>query len=296
MSWQNTFNLIFGPGLFAGIKTGDLFRLLRNSHFVVRPRYGLRCLSAVGASVANSIHSRIEQQAFGRCLPQQTIPPPLFILGHWRSGTTYLHNLLSQDDRFAFPNLYQVLYPHTFLTTEAVNARLMSFLVPRTRFGIDNVAISWAAPYEDEFAIAIMSGLSPYVTMALPRKQPYYDRFLTLRDASPDELIHWRATLTSFLKKLTWKHGRPLILKVARPHLSDQAARGNVPGCQIPPHPEESVRSVPVDDEDVVCHSAVLEAAGHALRRLGAARDTAIPRDVRRVLSGAAPDTRRPPA
>ncbi len=37
--------------------------------------------------------------------------PPLFILGHWRSGTTYLHNLIVRDDQSARPTLYQVLFP-----------------------------------------------------------------------------------------------------------------------------------------------------------------------------------------
>ena len=43
---------------------------------------------------------------------------PLFILGIWRSGTTHLHNLFAQDDRFAFANNYQVCFPRTFLTME----------------------------------------------------------------------------------------------------------------------------------------------------------------------------------
>jgi hypothetical protein len=57
----------------------------------------------------------------------------LFILGIWRSGTTHLHNLFAQDDRFAYPTFYQVLYPHTFLTTEKSNAPLMGFFLPRKR-------------------------------------------------------------------------------------------------------------------------------------------------------------------
>lgn len=48
MAWQNTFNSIFGPGLYAGIKAGDLFGLLRDNRFAVGPRHVLRCLSAAG--------------------------------------------------------------------------------------------------------------------------------------------------------------------------------------------------------------------------------------------------------
>jgi hypothetical protein len=179
----------------------DWFGVLRANGFRVHPRYALRWLSATGASVSNSINGRIEQWRYGGRFMQEAVPPPLFILGHWRSGTTHLHNLLSQDDRFAFPNLYLVLYPYSFLTTEAVNSRLLSFIVPRTRFGIDNVRISWRAPYEDEFAIATMTQLSPYVTMAFPRRHRYYDRFLTLAEASRKEIDQWKAAMTTFLNQ-----------------------------------------------------------------------------------------------
>lgn len=40
----------------------------------------------------------------GRAIASQPLhPQPVFILGHPRTGTTHLHNLLSQDtDRFAY--------------------------------------------------------------------------------------------------------------------------------------------------------------------------------------------------
>ena len=43
---------------------------------------------------------------------------PLFILGHYRSGTTHLHNLLALEPQFSAPNFFQALNPHTFLSTE----------------------------------------------------------------------------------------------------------------------------------------------------------------------------------
>ena len=58
----------------------------------------------------------------------------MFILGHWRSGTTLLHYLLAQDaERFSFANTYQVVNPYTFLCTEETNTRRFARLVPSTR-------------------------------------------------------------------------------------------------------------------------------------------------------------------
>ena len=108
MAWQNAFNAIFGPGLFAGITAADWCRVLWAARFGVSPRYALRCLSTTGASLGNSVNRCIEQRRYGRQIMRERIQPPLFILGHWRSGTTHLHNLLSLDDRFAYPSLYLV--------------------------------------------------------------------------------------------------------------------------------------------------------------------------------------------
>ena len=85
--------------------------------------------------------------------------------------------------------------------------------MPSTRFGIDNMRMASDMPYEDEFAIAIMSRISPYVAMTFPRRQQHYDRFLTFADASPEEIAKWKGAMMVFLQKLTLKYGRPLILK-----------------------------------------------------------------------------------
>jgi hypothetical protein len=84
-------------------------------------------------SIGNSVSAWYEACRNAARLEGVAIPPPLFVLGHWRSGTTHLHNLLTVDERFAFPNNYQSLYPRTFLSTEAVNARLIGWFFPKRR-------------------------------------------------------------------------------------------------------------------------------------------------------------------
>jgi len=186
---------------------------LREHRCRIAPRHWLNAASISCGSVSNSILGRLEQWRYGERIAVTRVLPPVIILGHWRSGTTLLHNLLSQDMRYAFPNLYQVLYPHTFLTTEGLMSWLTAFFLPRTRCGVDNMRLAWDAPYEDEFATATLTGLSPYWTPALPQGRARYDRYLTFRDASREEVIAWQQALIGFLQKLTWKYGRPLVLK-----------------------------------------------------------------------------------
>jgi len=213
MSWRETFAVVFGPSLFGGTAFGDWLGLLRANRFITHPAKIPRFLSISSSSVANSLYRWLERRRYESRYVQEQIRRPIFILGHWRSGTTHLHNLLACDDRFAFPNVYQVLNPHTFLTTEAVNTRLTSGLLPETRFGMDNVRFGWHVSYEDEFAVAATTFCSPYLTFAFPRRYEFYDRYLTLRDVSAEDLSKWKNALTVFLKKLTWKYQKPLVLK-----------------------------------------------------------------------------------
>src|SRR5688572_19378549 len=63
----------------------------------------------------------VEKIVFGKRVSRQPIDPaPVFIIGHWRSGTTFLHQLMITDKRFGYVNFYQALFPGTFLLTEKI--------------------------------------------------------------------------------------------------------------------------------------------------------------------------------
>ena len=79
------------------------------------------------------------------------------------------------------------------------------------------MALGAGVPGEDEFALCAMTGLSPYLGWCFPGDGDRYDRYLTFRDVCEDEVARWRQALTTLLKKLTLRHGRPLVLK-SPPH------------------------------------------------------------------------------
>ncbi|MSR58035.1 MAG: sulfotransferase [Planctomycetaceae bacterium] len=216
MAWREALLSRFGPGLLAGVTLGDWVRLLRENDFGITPRCFLRAMSITHYGIQNSVLRRCENWRYGRRVNDVEILPPVFILGHWRSGTTHLHNLLTTDRRFAFPNMYQVVAPHTFLSTEAFGSRMMAFFLPRRR-PMDNVEWSMLSPQEDEFALAVTSLRSPYLGWVFPNRREHYDRHLTLRGLPESDVAPWREALLLFLKKLTWKYQRPLVLK-SPPH------------------------------------------------------------------------------
>jgi hypothetical protein len=214
-NWRETLALLFGPGQFGGVVWSDWRRMLAENGYRIDARFLIRALSASGWAFKNRKAARRERQLEPLWATAQP-HPPLFVLGHWRSGTTHLHNLLALDERFAFPNLYQCLFPSTFLSTEVHYARRLGRYLSRQRL-MDSMAQDVTSANEDEFAICIATGCSSYMSMAFPRRAAHYDRFLTLRDVTDDELARWKAGLLTFVKKLTWKYGRPLVLK-SPPH------------------------------------------------------------------------------
>jgi hypothetical protein len=82
---------------------------------------------------------------------------------------------------------------------------------------MDRVEWSVDSPQEDEFALCILSQKSPCMGWIFPRSLDLYDKYLTLRDVDERELDAWRSAFESFLRKLTWKHRRRLVLK-SPPH------------------------------------------------------------------------------
>jgi uncharacterized SAM-binding protein YcdF (DUF218 family) len=202
----------------SGITTRDWWRLLRENRFRISPVYWHRGLFITLTSIFNTFLQSREERRYRKKVEATPITqPPLFVLGHWRSGTTHLHNLLAEDvDQFAYPNTYQVVNPHTFLTTEEVNTRRFAWLLPDHR-PMDNMALSFDSPQEDEFALLLGCFRSLYLAISFPRNEDHYDRYLTFRGVPQTEVDEWKRTFVWFLKKLTFKYGKAIVFK-SPPH------------------------------------------------------------------------------
>ncbi|MDX1387138.1 MAG: phosphatidylglycerol lysyltransferase domain-containing protein [bacterium] len=70
-------------------------------------------------SLLNSSLFGIQQATLGRRIRKvQLKEDPLFIIGHWRTGTTLMHELLASDPNHRSPTTYESLSPNHFLLTE----------------------------------------------------------------------------------------------------------------------------------------------------------------------------------
>ena len=196
-----------------GFAFKDWWQLLKENRFNVDAGYRRRAMMITIASILNSKGRKKEDRLFSNQIDETEIKQaPVFILGHWRSGTTLLHSLMTVDQRFAYPTLFEVSNPHTFLTREdKIFERFKN--APARKRAMDNVEVTIQSPAEDEFALLLLSLRSPNIGWIFPRRELYYDRYLNFKNVFHEELQIWKSAFTHFLKKLTLKHQKPLILK-----------------------------------------------------------------------------------
>jgi omega-hydroxy-beta-dihydromenaquinone-9 sulfotransferase len=192
-----------------GITPGQWMRLLRQNR--VHARYLHRAALITVLSCYNGALAAAEATVYrGDALTP--VRQPLFVLGHWRSGTTWLFQLLARDPRLAAPTAYQVVNPRTFRCSEAWGGRLFGSLIPARRLQ-DDVPLGFHLPEEDEYAIALLSGCSPYLGRSFPDRLGVYERFLTLAACTDAERDAFGAALRAFAGRVTAHTGRRLVLK-----------------------------------------------------------------------------------
>jgi hypothetical protein len=201
------------PHVWEGCDLFAWLRLLLRNHFAVSPSHWYVAFIVTFVSLGHVILRYVQDTWYGSQYDRTPIRhAPLFIVGHWRTGTTLLHELLILDARHTYPNTYQCLEPNHFLLTESLFKRWFRFLMPSHR-PMDNMAAGWDRPQEDEFALCMMGQPSPYTTIAFPNHPPQDQDALDLDGLPPRVRVAWKRAFLRFLRQLTLKDARRLILK-----------------------------------------------------------------------------------
>ena len=144
------------------------------------------------------------------------VDSPVFVHGFERSGTTHLHNLMSQDPKFGFVTTWQAASPPFCLIGRGWLDRLFAKTVPKTR-PMDRMEVSLDLPQEDDVALAGISHLSYIHMLSFPhRVQEFTDKYFRARLTAEEE-ASWEMAYMTVLRKATLASaGRRLVLK-ARP-------------------------------------------------------------------------------
>ena len=143
---------------------------------------------------------------------------PVFILGHWRSGTTFMHNVFSCDKHFGYNTTYQTVFPHLMMWGQPFFKKNMSWLMPDKR-PTDNMELAVDLPQEEEFVLANMMPYTYYNFWFLPKyQQEYADKYLLFNDISDEELKVFEDIFTKLIKISLWNTGGTQFLSKNPPH------------------------------------------------------------------------------
>lgn len=201
------------PKFWLGMKCSAWLRVIARNRFAISPRRIPMALFLTSLGPFHWAMSRMQEWWFDRDINAADIhPQPVFILGHWRTGTTLLHELLALDDRFACPDTYACFAPNHFLVTRPFITPWLKRLMPKTR-PTDDMAAGFDHPQEDEFALCNMGVPSPYLDMIFPNRPGRYDSYYDLQTLSETDRDRWKKTYLTFLRGVTLKKQKPLVLK-----------------------------------------------------------------------------------
>ena len=207
-SYKDTFNIFQHTAL--GINLVTWFRILMRNKWNVHPIYWLKALVITLMAVISFPVQLVERIVFSKRIKNAKIKQPVFILGYFRSGTTYLLYVLGSDPKFVSPTTYQVLTPHLFLLFGKGIRKMFDSVMPATR-PQDNVKITADSPSEEEFAIANMSPYSLANGYVFPKKIAALFSAITHDQKAKNE---WKTTFDYFVKKVMVRNeAKTLLLK-----------------------------------------------------------------------------------
>ncbi|DAC72889.1 MAG TPA: sulfotransferase [Thermoplasmata archaeon] len=197
-----------------GYTLPNFLRLLTQNKFNIDAQYIPRMIYSLTLSTVMLPFYIKERFQYDRRTDQTEITnSPLFIIGHWRSGTTYLHNALSMDKNLGYFTTFQAYLPGVFLGSEKVFKPLVASSIPKKR-PMDDVAMDAEFPQEDQYAIGAFSPYSYYHGWCFPKNMELYNNSVCMDGVQKDTIDEWKRYYLYLLKKITLhQKGKQLVLK-----------------------------------------------------------------------------------
>jgi len=196
----------------AGSTFVNYFKVLRQGR--IEPKYFLKVTLTLLVVIISTPFQWWENLVFSKQLARfKPEKPPLFILGHWRSGTTMLHNMLCSDPGAGYITTYNSLFPNN-LGSKLIFKTFMKINTPEKRPS-DNVKLNVDFPQEDEFAFSNMQHNAYYNFFYFPENyKTFYDKAVHHTGLTDNEKNLWFSQYDKLLKKAQINtKGKRLIVK-----------------------------------------------------------------------------------
>ena len=203
------------PGLMHPMMGARLGLLLRSltSNGPIAPRNIPVITTMVLSALARVPIAALERVITARRL--RTAPElkaPVFIIGHWRSGTTHTHNLMARSPQFGWISPLATGIPDEILTLGSWLRPWLEQMLPEDRM-VDHVAVNPDSPQPDEIPLANMQPLSVFHALYFPHNfQSHIDKGVFLEGCSEAEIKRWQTLMVEFLRKIAVQQGKPRLL------------------------------------------------------------------------------------
>ncbi len=142
---------------------------------------------------------------------------PVFILGHYRSGTTYLQKLMASDNQFGYLTNYDALFANSCLLFGKKSQIVFQFIINLFRiknpFFNNSIVLLSEPTEEDDYLMNKVSAYSAYWGLIFPKRwREWLNGSPQL--LSPEYTEGWKKEYINTLKFITYKsNGKRLILK-----------------------------------------------------------------------------------
>ena len=141
------------------------------------------------------------------------VKSPLFVLGHWRCGTTLLYFLLAQDKQFGFINPLMTFTMNFYHILRWFFKPTIAAHVQDER-PMDNLKNSMSLPLEEYISFSTRNADSVYPLNFFPQLFIRYNKNAFVDQFSEKKRENWKKSYDYFLRKVTaLNDGKSLLLK-----------------------------------------------------------------------------------
>ncbi len=207
-------HLLYLSHYLLGVRLDNWLRLLWRAGFRIEPKKIPEALFITLLSLVLAPFALLEGAVCALPVARTKVKKdPIFILGHWRSGTTYLQNLMSRDSQFAWASpMNTAMFSNYVLLGWVLRSGVAEGI--RNARPMDNVQYDLTLPMEETFAVG---NFTPYTLdhlLAFPIAWDKYIPCAFVNDLPPRHRAAFKRAYMHVIKKITWSNkGKQLVLK-----------------------------------------------------------------------------------
>lgn len=155
----------------------------------------------------------LQKLFYGRAVSRIKIESPIFIIGHWRSGTTHLHYLIAKDPNLGtMTNFINFMFNICLIGKDWLDYILMP-LMPEKR-PMDNIKMTMHSPQEEEPASGTITSATGVHAVFFPKNRNYFEKFVLFEGTTAAEKSKWGHAYHEIMQTVCYAHkGKRVLMK-----------------------------------------------------------------------------------